>query len=450
MPVRKHILAVAFPAFGHYIPLLELAKRIIPHHDVTMVISATRDKVIRERHLLPPASIGFHTVDDGVSERIDENFTDLGMLVRIVERSKPHYEKFIESLNTDNSPLPHVDAVFCDITLSQACEPCATKGIPLYVVNPLPTMLMAKSFTIQEDTPTVPDDTFFKEHAPGTNLANLPVQNSIKVLALGNIRACKKAHAILFNSFDELEPGGLESFQQNPHTKDKMVKFIGPLATTNDQESNSDGLADKVMQWMDTQKERNVVYFSLGSIATLSKEQIVEIANALVSLNRPFIWSLRPFQQVHLPEVMKGQTADSFDSDSKYLIIPWAPQKRILAHKATVLFVSHCGWNSTLESVSFGVPIVAWPMFGDQHVNAALVEQRQIGIKVKGTGTKNPTAVPAEEIARAIATVAGWDAGQEKRTLYAEKMEFMGQKAREAVAEKGPSTNSLMEILQGI
>ncbi|XP_055356956.1 uncharacterized protein LOC129602038 [Paramacrobiotus metropolitanus] len=450
MPIRKHVLAMAFPAFGHYIAMMELAKRIVPHHDVTVVISDTRREEIRQRHLVPPAPIGFHTVDDHVSERIDENFTDLRVLINIIESAKPYYNHFISMLNTDNSPLPFVDAIFCDITQHSPCDAIIAKGIPLYIVNVLPTFLMAKAFTIQEDTPTVPDETFFKDEVDGTKAADLPVQESIKTLAFGHHHNCKGARAMLFNSFAELEPGALEAFQQNPRTKDKILKYIGPLTTPSDSAVDNDGLAEKIMQWMDKQKERSVVYFSLGSIAVISKEQTVQIANALMSLNRPFVWSLRPFLQVHLPEGMKGQSADSFNPDSKYLIIPWTPQKRILSHKATALFVSHCGWNSTLETVSFGVPIVAWPMFGDQHFNAVLVEQVGIGLKVKGTGMLNKKAVPASEIVDAIETVAGWKSGDVEQTAFAKEMKYMGEKAREAVGENGPSTKSLLEILDAI
>ncbi|KAG5589098.1 hypothetical protein H5410_039612 [Solanum commersonii] len=47
-------------------------------------------------------------------------------------------------------------------------------------------------------------------------------------------------------------------------------------------------------------------------------------------------------------------------------------------------FLTHCGWNSTLESISLGVPMVAIPQWTDQPTNAKLVKDVwEIGVRAK-------------------------------------------------------------------
>ncbi|XP_055354056.1 uncharacterized protein LOC129599768 [Paramacrobiotus metropolitanus] len=130
--------------------------------------------------------------------------------------------------------------------------------------------------------------------------------------------------------------------------------------------------------------------------------------------------------------------ADTLDLD---LIVPWAPQKRVLGHPAAGVFVSHCGWNSSLEAASYGVPVVGWPMFGDQHVNAIMLEQLGAGKTIKGTGVIG-RVVPAEEIVEAIQTVAGWREAGDGKSPYRETMRKLGEKARATIGPDGQSTQT--------
>ena len=90
------------------------------------------------------------------------------------------------------------------------------------------------------------------------------------------------------------------------------------------------------------------------------------------------------------------------------LILDWAPQKLILKHPSMGVFVSHCGWNSTLESLAVGVPVVAWPMFADQKLNAEWLVQRGTAVMIEGTGLKPERVIPREEIAAVVRSV-GWN-----------------------------------------
>ncbi|XP_055356966.1 uncharacterized protein LOC129602046, partial [Paramacrobiotus metropolitanus] len=221
MATRKHVLVMSYPAFGHYIPMLSVAERIIPHHDVTFVVSASKANDIRKRGLLPPAPIRFHTFDDELTINLDENFSQLRTLMDIMYDQAPRYARFIGSLNRAGSPLPHVDAVFCDIFNHAPCQPCRDNGIPLYIVSVLPAMLIAGGTRVTKDTPTVSDDTFFSSAAAGEekDMTNPPMQESSKIINLDGIEAIKCCKAILFNSFEDLEPGAIQTLHDIPCMK---------------------------------------------------------------------------------------------------------------------------------------------------------------------------------------------------------------------------------------
>ncbi|XP_055337318.1 uncharacterized protein LOC129587548 [Paramacrobiotus metropolitanus] len=445
---RKHVLVMALPAFGHYIPGLELAKKIIPHHDVTMVMSIHKLQDIVQRDLLPPSPIQFHTFDDGFTFNIDENMGDLRGFSVANLQSEPYYETFINSLTVSNAAskragkLPPVDAIFCDITMPMPFEPSVQRQIPIYGFMPQSAQMFAAYSVMNKDTRTVPDDVFFSGTDASFNQGDT-IPESFKNMQDRYDRAQSVATGILLNSFDELEPDALVSLKSLPKYANKPVCFVGPLLPTVNDQSND--LSNKLRSWLDRREERSVVYFSFGTVAVPSSVQLTQVAEALLSLQRPFVWSLRSNQQSLLPEKFLRGTVETLTDDMPYLILHWTPQKQILTHPATAVFVSHCGWNSTLEAVAYGVPVVAWPMLGDQHHNAGLVEKWGIGKMMPAAGMKSEIT-PAADIAGVIETVGGWTS-ERPGSAYWEKVNELSQKAKNAVAVDGQSTRNLLQIL---
>jgi hypothetical protein len=174
--------------------------------------------------------------------------------------------------------------------------------------------------------------------------------------------------AVLINTTEELEPAGLRMLRR---TLGVPVLPIGPLIRLPTQHtSHRDG--DSIMHWLDTREKLNlsVLYISFGSQNSLRSEQMMELATALELTGQPFVWAIRP-------PVRLGDDIGTFGSDkwlpegfeervrandTGLLVRGWAPQLSILAHASTGAFLSYCGWNSVLESVAHGVPIVGWPL----------------------------------------------------------------------------------------
>lgn len=132
------------------------------------------------------------------------------------------------------------------------------------------------------------------------------------------------------------------------------------------------------INWLDTKQTGSVVYISFGSVATLGENNMEELAMGLMNSGAYFLWVVRSSEQSKLPS---NFMTDTF---KKGLVVNWCPQLEVLAHQAVGCFVTHCGWNSTLESLSLGVPMVAIPQWTDQTTNAKyIVDVWEAGVRVK-------------------------------------------------------------------
>ncbi|EPS61614.1 glycosyltransferase, partial [Genlisea aurea] len=118
--------------------------------------------------------------------------------------------------------------------------------------------------------------------------------------------------------------------------------------------------------WLNRQPPASVVYVAFGSMAQLSQRQMEELARALEQIRRPFIWVVRSSERNKLPPGFPADIAAG-------LIVSWSPQLDVLAHRSVACFVTHCGWNSTLEALCLGVPVVALPQGSDQTTNSKFV-----------------------------------------------------------------------------
>ena len=189
-------------------------------------------------------------------------------------------------------------------------------------------------------------------------------------------------------------------------------------------------------QWLDSQPPASVVYISFGSFASLTQEQLSELASGLIASNKNFLWALRASEQQKLPWHFIKHLGD------KGLVVSWSPQLAVLAHESVGCFVTHCGWNSTLEAISLGVPMVVVPQWTDQPTNAKYVEDVW-GVGVRARADKKRVIV-GREIKRCIREVMdGKKSGEVKRN--AKKWRELAEKA---VSEGGSSDENLNEFVE--
>lgn len=193
--------------------------------------------------------------------------------------------------------------------------------------------------------------------------------------------------------------------------------------------------SESCMSWLNTKEPGSVVYVSFGSVASLNAEQMTEMAWALRQTSYNFLWVVKITEDSNLPNNFMEETA------GKGLLVTWCPQLEVLAHHALGCFITHCGWNSTVEAISFGVPMVGMPQFLDQMTNAYFVEKVwAVGVQPKVNENNLATR---EEIDRCISEVMHGERAEEIKKNAKQWKEF----SKEAVDEGGSSDKYINEII---
>jgi UDP:flavonoid glycosyltransferase YjiC (YdhE family) len=198
------------------------------------------------------------------------------------------------------------------------------------------------------------------------------------------------------------------------------------------------------LQWLDSRGEKSVIYICFGSQACLSNKQIEEMAAGLEASEESFIWVIRdPPSSLTADEY--GVVPQGFEEKMKgrgLIIRGWAPQLLILSHPSVGGFLTHCGWNSTLESITLGVPLITWPMSADQYIDALLlVEYLKVGVRL----CEGSTTVPNRDDLRiAVKQLLGREGEEMKRA------EELRRAAKRAVQEGGSSYKNLEDCVSEI
>ncbi|CAN4096575.1 unnamed protein product [Withania somnifera] len=257
----------------------------------------------------------------------------------------------------------------------------------------------------------------------------------------------------IINSFKEVE-GKYPNLLAN--VKDKPLWAFGPfhmLLESHDSISSSysNMTSHECLKFLDKQDANSVIFVSFGSTTTLSQEQLNELALGLERSNHRFIWVLRKGDDVRkLKEKdRKIELPEGFEErvEGRGMVVRnWAPQLEILGHSSTGGFLSHCGWNSCIESISMGVPLAAWPISYDQPFNAIFVTKLlKIGISVKSWAHREEL-VTASTIAKAVNTLMGTTEGEEMRQRAVE----LSKKIKSSVSHGRPARQEMESFISNI
>lgn len=271
--------------------------------------------------------------------------------------------------------------------------------------------------------------------------------------------ADRVSHGVILNVFEEMEAEYVAEYRKSRDSPQK-VWCVGPVSLCNDNKldkaergEKSSIHEDEYMKWLNGQQPSSVVYVSMGSLCNLSTPQLIELGLGLEASKKPFIWAIR-----------KGNLTDELQSwimeynfEGKIegwglVIRGWAPQVAILSHSAIGSFLTHCGWNSSIEGISAGVPMITWPLFADQVFNAKLiVEVLKVGVNVGeetalywGEEKDKEVMVKREEVREAIEMVMNGENREEMK----ERAEKLAEMAKRAVEEGGSSHQNLKELVE--
>ncbi|XP_038882359.1 zeatin O-glucosyltransferase-like [Benincasa hispida] len=248
----------------------------------------------------------------------------------------------------------------------------------------------------------------------------------------------RKFSGNLYNTCKAIEEPYLEILQRINHETKHWA--IGPFNPVELGPSNLN--THPCLEWLDQQQTNSVVYVSFGTTTALEDEQILEIAGGLERSGQKFIWVLRDADKgdVFDGEVRKSELPEGFEKRMKMegrglVVRDWAPQLAILSHGSTGGFVSHCGWNSCMETITMGVPVAAWPMHSDQPRNAVLMtEVLRVGLNIRDWAHRDKL-VMATTIENALRKLMVSEEGQVMRKTAKE----LGVNVRRSVEDKGVS-----------
>ncbi|XP_021274395.1 anthocyanidin 3-O-glucosyltransferase 6-like [Herrania umbratica] len=268
-------------------------------------------------------------------------------------------------------------------------------------------------------------------------------------------RELRRVKGIMVNTFSELEYYAVDSLSDGNYPAVYPVGPILNLKSASGVHKNSD-----IMKWLDEQPLSSVVFLCFGSRGSFGGDQVKEIASALEQSGHRFLWSLRqppvedmmlcPTDYENVAEVLPEGFLERTATIGK--IIGWAPQVSILDHPAIGGFVSHCGWNSTLESIWFGVPMATWPLYAEQQQNAfQMVMELGLGVEIKMDYRQDfwfidevMEIVSAENIERGIRCLMEHDSDVRNRAKE------MSEHSRKALMDGGSSHSMLCRFINDV
>ncbi|XP_059651072.1 scopoletin glucosyltransferase-like [Cornus florida] len=470
MDSQLHVFFFPFMAHGHMIPTLDMAKLFASRGVKTTIITTPLNAPIFTKSIQTTKNLGtqisirvieFPAVEAGLPEGC-ENVDQV--------HSEDMLANFFKAITMLQEPIEHVlqegrpDCLVADIFFPWATDVASKFNIPRLIFHgsgffglcaPEHLRLYRPQKNVSSDS-----EPFI--------VPNLPHEVKLTRMQLGDYdkedietdftRFLDKAResemrsfGVVVNSFYELEPAYGDHYRR---VLGRKAWHIGPLSLCNrDVEDKAqrgkETSIDKreCLKWLDSKTPNSIVYLCFGTVANFAASQLYEIAMGIEASGQQFIWVVRGAKSEDdnenwLPEGFEERTK------GKGLIIRgWAPQVLILDHDAVGGFVTHCGWNSTLEGVSAGVPMVTWPLFAEQFFNEKLVTDiLRIGVGVGAQQWKREASdgMKRDAIEKAVKEIMVGEEAEERRR----RARTLKEMAWKAVEEGGSSYTDLKALIR--
>ena len=453
---------------GHLNPTLNFAKRLASkgvhvtlalteeaRHRFQNLNASTTTNNANENSRNPKIQLEFFS--DGLGLDFDRRKDPAAFMASFETKGAQNLSNLISHLGKDRK----FSCVIINPLVPWAADVAATHGIPcamlwiqasalfsiyyryIHKTNPFPN-LENPNYTVE--LPALP--TLEVRELPSFFLPSCPPYH--KKLVSDFVRILDKVKWVLGASVFEFEEEIVKSMASL-----FPVLTIGPLVSPfllGEEESDDDALSvnllkpeDSCLEWLNNKPPSSVIYVAFGSLMELSQKQMDNIAAALKNTDKPFLWVIRPGKKgsdgqkgTELPSGFLEETKD------RGLVVTWCPQGKVLIHPAVACFVSHCGWNSTLEAVTAGVPIIALPNWSDQPMNAKLVQDAfRTGVKMR---FREDGVVSTEEVERCIVEVMEGPRAKEIKM----RAKVLKEAARKALMDGGSSDRNVNQFLTEI
>ncbi|KAK7252019.1 hypothetical protein RIF29_35692 [Crotalaria pallida] len=463
-----HILFFPFLANGHIIPCVDLARVFVSRGTKATIVTTPLNVPLISR-TIGKANINIRTIkfpspeETGLPEGCENSESAL---------APDKFIKFMKSTLLLRMPLEHLlaeehpDCVVADMFFPWATDSAAKFNIPRIVFHglgffPLCVLACTRQYKPQDKVSSYTEP-FVVPNLPGEitltkmQLPQLPQHDKVFSQLLEESNESEvKSYGVIANSFYELEPVYADHYRNE---LGRRAWHLGPvsLCKRDNEEKALRGREAAIdehecLKWLQNKEPNSVVYVCFGSMTTFPDAQLREIAMGLEASGQPFIWVVKKGSKSEgeklewLPEGFEEKV------EGKGLIIRgWAPQVMILDHEAVGGFVTHCGWNSALEGVCAGLPMVTWPMYGEQFYNAKFLSDIvKIGVGVgvqTWIGMMGGEPVKKDAIEMAVKRIMVGEEAEEMRKRAKE----LGQKAKRAVEEGGSSYNCFTSLIKDL
>lgn len=471
---RAELVFIPFPGIGHLVSTIETAKILVEQNQnlsITLVIFKFPLETKIESYIksLSESPISRMKLVEIVQEQDSNSLPSKGeskstFLFDWIDSHKSKVRNVVPRISKLSGIM--VD-MFCTCMIDVANE----FGVPSYIFYPSGAAMLGLTLHLQ----TLRDDfkhdiTDYKDKDVKLDIPTYINPVPTKVFPgvlfdkeggcegfLDQAKRYRETKGIIINTFVELETHAIQALSKD--------STIPPIYTAgqilNVQIKQKSEPHDNLIQWLDLQPDSSVVFLCFGSFGSFSNEQVKEIANAIERSRQRFLWSLRRppgegkiespgeydnFEHV-LPEGFLNRTSEIGK------VMGWAPQVTVLSHPAVGGFVSHCGWNSTLESIWYGVPMATWPLYAEQQVNAfKMVKELEMAVEVKMDYRKDfPYAEGvSSEILGADLIQQSIKSLMDPQNEIRKKVMEMKEKSRMALKEGGSSYSSLQCFVRNL
>ncbi|XP_022725843.1 7-deoxyloganetin glucosyltransferase-like [Durio zibethinus] len=398
-PVMPHAVCIPLPAQGHINPMLKLAKLLhFKGFHITFVHTEFNyQRVLTSRgldSLRGLANFQFETISDGLPSTNPRRIQDLpDLCLSLPVQGLRSFRDLIIKLN-GSSDVPPITCIISDGVMSFTLEIAEEFGIPEMVMfTPSACgMLGYLHFEELKEQGYFPlkDESHLNNGYLDTLIDWIPAMKGVRLkdiptfirttnpddimfnYNLQSVNNARKAAAVILNTFDDLEQEVLDAI------KTKVIKLytVGPLSMLHRKvcPGNLDSIGSNLwkedtqcLAWLDKRKPRSVVYVNYGSLITMTPEQLREFAWGLADSKYPFLWVIRADLVKGGEEILSKEFMEAISDRGQ--LVGWCPQERVLSHPSVGGFLTHCGWNSTLESICERVPVMCWPFFAEQQMN---------------------------------------------------------------------------------
>ncbi|KAG2699298.1 hypothetical protein I3843_07G185700 [Carya illinoinensis] len=436
---KKHVAVLAFPFGSHAAPLFNLVRGIAaaaPGVRFSFFSTAASNRSIFSDTTNQMNNIKPYGVPDGntvLTKNLDER------LELFLKATPGNFRSVMEVAMSETGRK--ISCIISDAFLAFAgkmAEDMDVPWVPFWTAGPRSLLVHIETEAIRQILgANDSEDQRTLDFIPGfssVRVADLPqgvlsgnLESPFSKMLHGMGLMLGEATAVVINSFEELDPIAVNEL------KSRLQKFlnVGPFTLTWAPPLSSD--EHGCLQWLDEHKTESVAYIGFGRVVTPPPHELAALAEALETSGFPFLWSFRGNVDEELPKGFIERTS------SRGKVVPWAPQMDVLGHRSVGVFVTHCGWNSVLESIVSRVPMICRPFFGDQMLNMRVVESVWgIGLGIEGTVFTKDGAVKALE-----QTLLN-EQGKKMR----EKAEAFRETALKAVGINGDSSENLKTLIE--